>query len=328
MHFPSASLFSSTANAALSDFYRILGCESSTNAYSITGSTPLVDSLFSVKYRLYPDQQPTSEFLFQVGRSGDVWLYENMYTLPLAFMLPGDLETNWILDSGNPAAVQNDLCALLGTEDVLILNESITDGKKLIFTAEETGDYYVYVTNKKVENVSAAIGETSKGFDNVNRGYFLELGQILAGQEVILEAENEGNPTLQAEVWRFNPQGLAQVYEAMNESPMEIISFGDREILGVVTAAERGTLFTTIPYDKGWTVLVDGTATSTRPVFDTFLGIDLETGEHEISLVYTPQGLREGRVITAVSVVVLAALAGGDWAFRRRNRKMEISKNG
>ena len=41
MHFPSASLFSSTANASLSDFYRILGCESSTNAYSITGSTPL-----------------------------------------------------------------------------------------------------------------------------------------------------------------------------------------------------------------------------------------------------------------------------------------------
>ena len=186
----------------------------------------------------------------------------------------------------------------------------------------------MYVTNKKVENVSAVIGETSKGFDNVDRGYFLELGQILAGQEVVLEAENEGNPTLQAEVWRFNPQGLAQVYEAMNESPMEIASFGDRELLGTVTAAERGTLFTTIPYDAGWTVLVDKTAADTRPVFDTFLGIDLEAGEHEISLVYTPQGLNEGRVISAVSAAVLAALAGGDWVFRRRNRKMEISKNG
>ena len=327
MHFRSASLFSSTANAALSDFYRILGCESSTNAYSITGSTPLVDSLFSVKYRLYPDQQPAGALMSQAGRSGDVWLYENQYTLPLAFMLPGDLETNWILDSGNPAAVQNDLCALLGTEDVLIFNESITDGRKLTFTAEDTGDYYVYVTNKKVENVSAVIGETSKGFDNVDRGYFLELGQILEGQEVILEAENEGNPTLQAEVWRFNPQGLAQVYEAMNESPMEIVSFGDRELLGMVTAKERGTLFTTIPYDAGWTVLVDKTAVSTRPVFDTFLGIDLEAGDHEISFVYTPQGLKEGSVISAVSAVLLAALAGGDWIFRRRNRKIEISKN-
>src|SRR5699024_5455209 len=53
MNFPSVSLFSSTANADLSDFFEKLGCESSTNAYSITGSTPLVDALFSVKYGLY-----------------------------------------------------------------------------------------------------------------------------------------------------------------------------------------------------------------------------------------------------------------------------------
>ena len=58
MNFPSVSLFSSTANASLSDFFRRMGCESSTNAYSITGSTPLVDSLMSVRYGIYGDQQP------------------------------------------------------------------------------------------------------------------------------------------------------------------------------------------------------------------------------------------------------------------------------
>ncbi len=36
MNFPSVSLFSSTADASLSDFFRRMGCESSTNAYSIT----------------------------------------------------------------------------------------------------------------------------------------------------------------------------------------------------------------------------------------------------------------------------------------------------
>ena len=56
MNYPSASLFSSVANASLSDFVRYLGCESSTNAYSIKGSTPLVDSLFSIRYGIYPDQ--------------------------------------------------------------------------------------------------------------------------------------------------------------------------------------------------------------------------------------------------------------------------------
>ena len=102
MNFPSVSLFSSTANASLSDFFRLLGCESSTNAYSITGSTPLVDSLFSVLYGLYPDQQPASSPMDQEARKGGVWLYKNRYTLPVAFMLPKDVEENWIIDSGNP----------------------------------------------------------------------------------------------------------------------------------------------------------------------------------------------------------------------------------
>ena len=321
MHFPSASLFSSTANASLSDFYRILGCESSTNAYSITGSTPLTDSLLSIKYRLYPDQQPAGDLMRQAGRSGDMWLYENIYTLPLAFMLPGDLEENWILDSGNPASVQNDLCALLGAENVLLPNESVTDGKKLTFTAEDTGDYYIYVTNKRVESVSAVIGEISLGFDNVERGYFLELGHILEGQEVLLEAENEGSPTLQAEVWRFNPKGLMEVYESMNTSPLELTMLEDSELAGRVDAKERGTLFTTIPYDEGWTVWVDGAAADARPVFDTFLGIELEAGEHEIQLSYTPRGLKAGRMITAASVGLLVLLAGAEQIWHRKNKK-------
>ena len=164
MNFPSVSLFSSTANASLSDFFRALGCESSTNAYSITGSTPLVDSLFSVRYGLYQDQQPAGMPMELKGKSGSQWLYENRYTLPVAFMLPQDVETNWITDSGNPASVQNDLCSVLDTDNVLLENASNTEGKKLLFTAEATGDYYVYVTNKKVKEVSAVIGERSLSF--------------------------------------------------------------------------------------------------------------------------------------------------------------------
>ena len=117
-------------------FFRLLGCESSTNAYSITGSTPLVDSLFSVLYGLYPDQQPASSPMDQEARKGGVWLYKNRYTLPVAFMLPKDVEENWIIDSGNPALVQNDLCDVLGTGRVLVPNESVTEGKKLSFTAQ------------------------------------------------------------------------------------------------------------------------------------------------------------------------------------------------
>lgn len=318
MNFPSVSLFSSTANASLSDFFRLLGCESSTNAYSITGSTPLVDSLFSVRYGLYPDQQPASSPMTQAGRKGGVWLYENDYTLPVAFMLPKDVETNWITDSGNPALVQNDLCDVLGTDHVLIPNESITEGKKLSFTAEASGDYYVYVTNKKVKEVSVVIGEHSDNFDNVDRGYFMELGYITQGEEVKLESTNDGNPTLQAEVWRFNTEGLKAVYEAMNTNPITLSSWTDTGIKGSITAAQAGVMYTSIPYDKGWTVLVDGAQVTPRKLFDTFLGLDLSEGTHEISMTYEPEGLRTGGWITGGSAAVLGVIILAGYMGRRK----------
>ena len=318
MNFPSVSLFSSTANASLSDFFRALGCESSTNAYSITGSTPLVDSLFSVRYGLYQDQQPAGMPMELKGKSGSQWLYENRYTLPVAFMLPQDVETNWITDSGNPASVQNDLCSVLDTDNVLLENASNTEGKKLLFTAEATGDYYVYVTNKKVKEVSAVIGERSLSFDNVDRGYFLELGWILEGQEIRLESEDEGNPALQAQVWRLNPQGLQAVYEKLNSNSIALTSWTDTGLAGSITADEAGTMYTSIPYDKGWTVLVDGQVTETRALFDTFLAVDLQAGTHKISFSYKPEGLRQGAWITAASAASLVVLAVGGYALRRR----------
>lgn len=322
MNFPSVSLFSSTANASLSDFFRNLGCESSTNAYSIKGSTPLVDSLFSVKYAIYQDQQPSGLLMDVKERSGGQWLYENRYTLPVAFMLPENVEDNWITDSGNPARVQNDLCQVLDTDPVLVLNDSYTEGKKLAFTADKSGDYYVYVTNKKVKEVSVVIGEHSQSFENVDRGYFLELGYILEGEEVKLQSEGDGNPALQAEVWRFDGEAFERLYHILDKNPIELSRWTDMGLSGTITADETGTLYTSIPYDKGWTVLSDGKPLETRGIFDdTFLAVELDAGTHKISFSYKPQGLREGMMITAASLAILALLGAGGYIMKKRTNK-------
>lgn len=46
LHFPTSSIFSSSAYASGTEFYKSFGMEASTNAYSITGSTPFADSYF------------------------------------------------------------------------------------------------------------------------------------------------------------------------------------------------------------------------------------------------------------------------------------------
>lgn len=309
MNFPSSSLFSSVASAAMSDFFKYVGCESSTNAYSVKGSTPFIDALFATRYGIYPDQQPSDGLKTQIGRQGSMWLYENKYTLPVGFVLPQDMETNWVLDSGNPAAVQNDLSSVLGVRDLLLPVEGVSEGKKLTFTADASGDYYVYVTNKKVEEVSADIGERSISFDNTDRGYFLELGYLPKDQEVVLQSKTDGNPAMQAEIWRFDPEALEEIWQSLNHSPLELTSWTDTGLAGSIDAPEGGTVFTSIPYDRGWKVWVDGQAISVRPVFNAFLGLDIESGEHKIRLSYEPQGLRTGAVITGISLTAVALLA-------------------
>ena len=313
MNFPSASLFSSVASAAMSDFFKSVGCESSTNAYSVKGSTPFIDALFATRYGIYPDQQPADGLKEQIGRQGSMWFYENKYTLPVGFVMPQDMETNWVLDSGNPANVQNDLSSVLGVSNLLVPAEGVSEGKKFTFTADASGDYYVYVTNKKVEEVSAEIGERSLSFDNVDRGYFLELGYLPKGQEVILQSQTDGNPAMQAEIWRFDPEAMEEIYQCLSKSPLELSSWMDTGLAGSINTPEGGTMFTSIPYDKGWKIWVDGTAVSGRPVFDAFLGVDLEPGEHKIRLSYEPQGLKTGAVITGVSAAAVAALAVCGW---------------
>lgn len=313
MNFPSASLFSSVASAAMSDFFKSVGCESSTNAYSVKGSTPFIDALFAARYGIYPDQQPADSLKEQIGRQGSMWLYENKHTLPVGFVMPQDMETNWVLDSGNPANVQNDLSSVLGVSNLLVPAEGVSEGKKFTFTADASGDYYVYVTNKKVEEVSAEIGERSLSFDNVDRGYFLEMGYLPKGQEVILQSKTDGNPAMQAEIWRFDPEAMEEIYQCLSQSPLELSSWTDTGLAGSINTPEGGTMFTSIPYDKGWKIWVDGTAVSGRPVFDAFLGVDLEPGEHKIRLSYEPQGLKTGAVITGVSAAAVAALAVCGW---------------
>ena len=104
-----------------------------------------------------------------MGQSGDVWLYENPCVLPLGFMIPQAMDLDWNLEAENPADVQNQLSDLLNVPYMLIDMPGEYNGNTFTFTPEESGEYYVYVTNRSVETVTATWGDQTKTFSHVNR---------------------------------------------------------------------------------------------------------------------------------------------------------------
>ena len=321
MNFPSVSLFSSTANADLSKFFKKLGCESSTNAYSITGSTPFVDSIFSVKYALYSEAVSNTELMMYLRESCGTYLCENLYTLPLGFVLSSDIEENWQYEMDNPAEVQNDLCLVSGADEVLVDAGGTVNKNTFTFTPDETGEYYVFVMNKKVKTVKAELPTGQKSFSNVDRGYLLELGTLAPGTEVKLTADEAGEQ-LNAIAYRFSEDAMIQVYDRLNQSPMHLTSWKDTKLSGTVSAAKAGMLFTSIPFDKGWTVKVDGEKVETRKAFGAFLAIDVSAGDHVIDFSYFPKGLKTGGLISGGSIVILILL----WFLRREMDRREARK--
>lgn len=324
MNFPSVSLFSSTANADLSKLFKKLGCESSVNAYSITGSTPLIDALFSVKYALYSEKPEDSILRTAIGEEDGIWLYQNQYTLPVGFYVEPDFESRWELDTGNPADVQNSLADALGVEPVLeLILDTTIEGSDLTFTPETGGEYYVYVENNKIDGVTATTWKGPKAFNNVKRGYLLELGYCAAREPVTLTAE-DGKEEMWADVYRFSENALGSVAAKLSAHPWKLTSWTDTSLEGTISCKQEGLMFTSVPYDEGWKILVDGKEQKPVKMLDAFIGIRLSAGEHTVTMEYMPKGLIPGAAVTTASAVLLILIAAGGYALRRYRKEEEF----
>ncbi len=308
MNFPSVSLFSSTANADLSELFKKLGCESSTNAYSITGGTPLIDALFAVRYGIYSEENENVRLRTLLKKENETYLYQNNYALPLGFRVSQDFESRWNLELKHPADVQNSLSDATGASQVLSLFVDTTaEGKTLSFFPAESGEYFAYVGNDKIEKVKVTTARGTKTFNNINRGYLIELGYCEAGKQVTLTAE-DSKVDMWADIYRFSEDGLAEVVRKLSAEPWVLTSWTEDALAGTISCKAAGVMFTSIPYDEGWTIRVDGQQVTAVKMLDAFIGVNLEPGTHTVEMEYYPEGLKEGMLLTVISLLVLAVM--------------------
>ena len=62
---------------------------------------------------------------------------------------------------------------------------------------------------------------------------------------------------------------------------------------------------TSILYDPGWQINVDGKKQVAQAIQDALLGISLDTGLHHIIMSYEVPGLKIGRAISLVTLILL-----------------------
>ena len=123
--------------------------------------------------------------------------------------------------------------------------------------------------------------------------FTLQEDQVIIGQPTVM--------TLCEEPFR---ETVAQLATA----GIQLTDFDVTKLTGTVMAAEDGVLFTSIPYDSGWSVKIDGVPVETFAYHDTWLMTKLSAGAHTVELNYLPQGYSVGLVISICSAAVLLLL--------------------
>lgn len=108
----------------------------------------------------------------------------------------------------------------------------------------------------------------------------------------------------------FNEEELKEAYGMLAERQMKITSMqGDTIEASVAVDADMPVLFTSIPYDDGWKVSVDGTGTDTLSVLDgAFLAVELAPGEHTLVFTYDSAADRIGRIVSVIALLVYIAV--------------------
>ncbi len=345
----------STLNASVIDFLNKLGYSSKSHWTKYLGGSPVADSVLGIKYVVLTEEY--DNLLYEPVYEDDenlLYGYYNPYALSLGYGVSGDVAgldpenykspfeyTNALITAMLGREDDVELFRKLRIEDLIYENVEVTfttghkkytptsDAKtgQLVFkfTAEGDGDeVFCYFPSEYKREVSLRLNGKDVGTFFANETYrIVSLGMQEKGTEMSLVMTlNEDSLYLASGADYFYYLDTALFREVMpllDQAELKINDFRDTRITGDITVPEgMTTLFTTIPYDEGWQVSVDGVRTETVKTLGSLLSVELTEGSHEIVLKYLPECFTRGLMISAAGLLVFAAAILTDRFKRKR----------
>ncbi len=79
-------------------------------------------------------------------------------------------------------------------------------------------------------------------------------------------------------------------------------------IQGEIQVERTGYFITSVPYDTGFEINVDGKQTIPEKVNRAFLGFPICKGRHQVEIIYHAPGMRVGRLCSGAGIVLLVVM--------------------
>ena len=347
------STFSSMAYEKMANTQSDLGVYGNyINSYTYYLQTPVYNMMHAMKYIVDNDAEVTleSDYYNELMGVGKFTAYENKYYLPIGMAVNKEI-TEWYTDYNNPFTVQSDwfeystgisdVFGMMDIENIHYYNmDEITSGLEtgdiyftktgsgsgeltFILTVPETKHCYLYVNSSAFDSIE--IGKNGEIYNqNTDEPYIYDLGIVTPEQEisVLIKIENDEYGYIDFYPYYVNDIALTEGYNILNQNSLKVTSFEETKIKGTINAPKDCVFYSSIPYDTGWTVKIDGKEIAEEDyinLVESYLCFNLPAGEHEIEITFMQDGLILGLGVTAGTILLLI-VAAIFFAKKRKNQ--------
>ena len=309
--------YASNINSNTLDFLLNIGSASSNLCISGTGFTPLADSLMGVDY-IFAANDPLD--MYQEVYSNSVHervlkIYKNPNSLGIGFISKKDkiITPEW---NQNPFNNQQTLLSSLG-----VISENIyqTIPYEVSIKQSEnsvclTFEFDYYDDKPILYHLNSLYYDNSYTFFYLNNQPILGITRDYEGAVFKMPPLKQGKNTLRIEgplygnirldLVSFNKDAYLSAIKQLSSNKLENVCSKGNITTATIDAGDGGTLFTTIPYDDGFSIFIDGKKTTYNKALDTFISLELPSGTHKIEFIYTPPGLILGIIIMCISFII------------------------
>ena len=330
-HYHGINTFLSTFSLTQLNFYQNLGfLETSHSIQYRDGVSPLFDALVGLRYIVTSQDMPYYEVIdsfpysvFSTNYYGIYYspryIYQNPYALSLGFLASSDVKTfeqDFLLSNGiNYFTYQNYLMNSLveNKQDIFQqANVQSLENNKYLITIQNEDDLYLRLILSMVGLADNDFTFYIDGEEYANLQYpevtnFIYIkNDYEIGDTIELEIRSHTGLVLEHSplVYSFNLDAFQKHIEELKQQPMELITYANGYVQRKVkVTSEKNVLFTSIPYEKGWQIKVDGKKVEGLKLAEGLLGVELTEGEYTVEFTYYVPGLTLGCLISFASLL-------------------------
>lgn len=354
-HYKGISQFSSSLNANATALMEHIGVEGAPdkNRFNYNQTDPVTNAMLNIRYLIGKNLPIDDSDFKQIAKSGNSRLYESIYPLSIGYMTADTIRT-WNYEQENPfmvlddyvrAVTQNKYTSVFteiepvdvsaanielsstgdGMWDSTLKNETKKSKTILTYQAQQTGKQYLFIEADDADAITVSQENKDDKIEIRNDcGSIVNLGEMDSGTEftVTIEYKEGKGSSVVSHVCTMDEAVWQDAYKMLSASMLDVTDYGDSCLKGTIDVQEDGVFVTSVPYEAGWKLKVDGhTREINELIGGAWISTSLSAGEHQIELSFRPPGLIAGLLITLASIGLL--IAAEWWRRRRMLRKLQ-----